>query len=806
MKAKTLPLPVETRQRINQRVKTFFTDKSRPIQILSTMAAGFLMANSYILKGLAPFGVAFTAASQPSLALAAAAGSLLGYIFSFGVQGSLRYIAALLLVYSIRFSLSVFPRLKNSLLLSIGLTFVCISGTSLAISGMYGYLSGYDVAAALSEGVLAAGSAFFFARSIAAFVHYKNIYTMNSSDRACVIITLGIAVVALNGVALAGLSLGRILSIAIILLCAHNGKEAAGAIAGIVTGAAMSLVAGGEGLYFLAVTYSLGGLLAGMFSVFGKIGVASVFAVVNCLGAALSSAGGPTGGMYAAGTLTAQLYETVAAVAVFFILPASAGKMLVQFGNMDSGAADAATVKDVLLSRLHYASSALKDISSTTHQVSDKLNRLEGEPNQPIYTRACDKVCKSCRRNPSCWQLQYDDTLSALERAGAAVKQKGSVCAADLPADFTGRCVKLQPLLDNINIASTDLLNRRSARQQVSQVRSVVTDQFEGMSILLEEMAQCMGEIVDTDAKLTQRLRAYLERISLGVISVGSFQDRFGKTTIEMVIPAYKLSRLDKAELTQQLSDLSQLNLAQPVVKNQGEDLLLLFTEKADYGVRFGAAQLSAEDGPLCGDSYGWITAENGKAYLLLSDGMGSGSKAAVDSAMTVGLLTRLLSAGFAYDAALKMVNSALLVKSGEESLATVDITAIDLYTGKAEFLKAGAAPTFIRKGCRVGRVETMSLPAGILGGVSFEKSHITLKDQDIIVMLSDGVIASGIDWLPSEINAAVDAFYKESADEGGEMDPQKLAQRILDTAKNRRTDGHQDDMTVTVALLERAF
>lgn len=124
-----------------------------------------------------------------------------------------------------------------------------------------------------------------------------------------------------------------------------------------------------------------------------------------------------------------------------------------------------------------------------------------------------------------------------------------------------------------------------------------------------------------------------------------------------------------------------------------------------------------------------------------------------------------------------------------------MDITAIDLYTGKAEFLKAGAAPTFIRKGCRVGRVETMSLPAGILGGVSFEKSHITLKDQDLIVMLSDGVIASGIDWLPSEINAAADA----AAADGEEIDPQQLAQRILDTAKDRRTDGHQDDMTVVV-------
>ena len=67
-----------------------------------------------------------------------------------------------------------------------------------------------------------------------------------------------------------------------------------------------------------------------------------------------------------------------------------------------------------------------------------------------------------------------------------------------------------------------------------------------------------------------------------------------------------------------------------------------------------------------------------------------------------------------------------------------------------------------------MGRVETMSLPAGILGGVSFEKSHITLKDQDLIVMLSDGVIASGIDWLPSEINAAADA----AAADGEESTP----------------------------------
>lgn len=55
---------------------------------------------------------------------------------------------------------------------------------------------------------------------------------------------------------------------------------------------------------------------------------------------------------------------------------------------------------------------------------------------------------------------------------------------------------------------------------------------------------------------------------------------------------------------------------------------------------------------------------------------MGSGTAAAVDSNMTVSLIVKLIEAGVDYTAALKIVNSALLVKSGEESLSTVDIAA----------------------------------------------------------------------------------------------------------------------------------
>lgn len=220
----------------------------------------------------------------------------------------------------------------------------------------------------------------------------------------------------------------------------------------------------------------------------------------------------------------------------------------------------------------------------------------------------------------------------------------------------------------------------------------------------------------------------------------------------------------------------------------------MTFTEKAVYTVKWGATQLGSSCSRLCGDSYSYVDGRGGRVNVILSDGMGSGGAAAVDSTMTSELLARLIEAGVSLDASLKLVNSALLVKSGDESLATIDITGVDLYTGKAEFYKAGAAPTFLRKSGKGGYVESSSLPVGILGGVNFEKNAVTLRDGDVIVMVSDGAVAGGYEWLVSDLE-----HY------GGD-DPKELSEQLADEARRRRTDGHEDDITVIVLMLERGI
>jgi stage II sporulation protein E len=160
---------------------------------------------------------------------------------------------------------------------------------------------------------------------------------------------------------------------------------------------------------------------------------------------------------------------------------------------------------------------------------------------------------------------------------------------------------------------------------------------------------------------------------------------------------------------------------------------------------------------------------------------------------MAAGLMSRLIKAGFDFDAALKILNSAMLFKSTDESLATLDIVSVDLFTGKTELLKAGAAPTIVRRSGRAGKAQSTSLPAGILRGVTFDKAFITLKVKDIVVMLSDGAVTEGTDWITAEI----EAFGDESA--------QTLAEKICKGAKRRRTDKREDDITVLVAILQTA-
>ncbi|WP_040196074.1 SpoIIE family protein phosphatase [Candidatus Soleaferrea massiliensis] len=762
-----------------ERGAAFLKTRAKTIEALLNGVIGFIMAGSTMIGSLAPFGVAYCAASSAAGGAPAIIGALLGYIL-FSGAATMKYVAAAALVFILKL---VFKndRSQSSPVLPPVLSFISLLSVSIAIAS-FGQMSFYNTMLDAGEAFLAAGSSYFFYRTNRLLQSNQSLHALPTGDLCCLIVTVGVMICSMVSLRVGGFSVGRSVAVLLVLLCARYLHESGGAISGIIMGLTV-LLASSDSRYLFA-SYALGGLSAGIFSRFGRIGSASAFIISNGLVFVFSNA--VTGGF-------SPLFEMFAASVVFMVLPSKwTAKLRLPVRN--EAVLDTGNVKNLVLMRLAFVSNALKGIADTTRQVADKLSDINSQNIGDVYQRTTNVCCKQCGLRSYCWDKAHTSMETAFDDITRILRRNGRVDRENVPGFFSERCCKINELLELLNRNYTDFLSSETARHRVSQIRSVITDQFEGMGVMLSQLAGQFYEIKKFDQKTGLAAADIFQKYGYELSGISCFEDDYGRMTVEAAVLALDENSEDISNITLDLSDISNRIFDYPSIMPADGCCKLTFIEKTTFVMEFGMKQSVHEGYQLCGDAFECFTDSTGKAYCIISDGMGSGGQAAVDGQMTVGLLSNLLKVGFEFDAALKMVNSALLVKSEEESLATIDITEIDLYTGKTQFLKAGAAPTFVRKGGRSKKVQASSLPAGILRGVSFERETMEIGDSDIIVMVSDGVIECGEDWILAEL----DLDYHCTA--------QELADKLSEQCKKRRIDGHDDDATVVVIKIERGI
>ena len=216
------------------------------------------------------------------------------------------------------------------------------------------------------------------------------------------------------------------------------------------------------------------------------------------------------------------------------------------------------------------------------------------------------------------------------------------------------------------------------------------------------------------------------------------------------------------------------------------------FLEEPKFLLLTGTAKAVKETEKVSGDNYSFYESENGKMVAILSDGMGSGEKACRDSERVIELTERFLEAGFGKEAAIQMINGALASSGQEENMSTLDVCDMNLYTGECEFIKVGAACTYIKRGRLVDRLSAQNFPLGVFGQMEPEVMYRTLQNGDYVIMLSDGVLDAlsqgiGEDVLPEII---------------GKMDynnPNEIANQILTYCLTQSKGQIRDDMTVLV-------
>lgn len=755
------------------------------ITVLASFFSGLLCSRGLVFGRYAPFGVAAVAAVPGEGMWAAVFGAFFGYLLPSPVYVSVRYSAALVAAAAIRWSLSELKNVNTHPMYAPLVTFLPLLLTGVTMVLLSGSVT-YTAALYLAESFLGAGVAYFLRRTsnllsgLSGDGKSKSGGLYDSGDVAALAVTTGVLVLAFSEVTVAGVSLGRICMLLMILYCARVGGISGGTVAGVTAGAVQGLST--AGLSYLSGAYGLGGLMAGVFSPMGKVCTAVAFIISHGV-ASLQ-----------AGTGNSQIFtgalEVAAATVIYMVLPRSR-RLSDLFGvrkdNLSGGA-----IRDNIVLRLHSASEALSNVYASVDEISQKLSGICAPSMQEVYSRSAESICSGCPMSAVCWRKHKEDTQDAFAGLSRTLKEKGKTTEEDFPQEFAQRCKRLGEMKDEINKNYARYLLKEAAELRAAQVRDAAQQHFKTTAGILDEMATEFSQYQRFDEEAAQRVEDILRDNGVVPIEVCCRLDRFDRMTVEAEIRRERQKRLNRSVFTKEVSAACGRVFSPPCVSSHEESCRIQMCQRPAFEVNRGFSQTCAGGGAFCGDSASVFFDGLGRLIAVLSDGMGTGGRAAVDGAMTCAMAESLLKAGVGFDSMLDTVNSALIAKSGDESLATLDVTSVDLFTGKTEFRKAGASSTIVRRGKYIDVLEGSSVPAGILPEVEFIKTERELHTGDVIVMISDGVAVTGTGWV-SDLVLNWDQ----------EENPNLLAEHITEEAGKRRSDGHEDDVTALVLVVE---
>lgn len=453
-----------------------------------------------------------------------------------------------------------------------------------------------------------------------------------------------------------------------------------------------------------------------------------------------------------------------------------------------SGAFSDKGVAAMIHERLNFAADAIAGIGTGIAAAAEVLDKKYSQSASitEIADKAADRVCRSCPSSMTCWGAKYELFHKEFTRLVIQLRTGFELTEFSLSPECSELCVDPNGVVKAISREYSRYVSAMADERRVRELRRIYTDQLSGVRDILRDMGSLNTQLLSVyrDRPAEERAERVLKENGVEKPQAFVMQDKNGKLRVE----AYGETepRVTREYLGTLLARAIGCELELPEVGGSKERFRILAAERTRLSAKVGAYQLAFGENRVCGDCYDCFTAADGSLYVILSDGMGTGSRARVDSAMACSVLSKLLKSGVALSAALETVNTVLMVKSADESFATLDICKIDLNTGECAVYKAGAATTYIKSSDRLIRASLSSPPAGTGGKLTVPAQKFSVRKGDVIVMMTDGA-APDEQWLSRELSKP--------------SDPDALSERIAKAARAAE-NGRGDDISVVAVTV----
>ncbi len=673
--------------------------------------------------------------------------------------------------------------------------------------------------------------------SICAFIFYKifvnsiTVLTSIGEKKAYSIeevmgtsLLLAIAITSLQDLTIFGFSVRNVLCILIVLIMGWKNGILVGASTGIIIGSVLGIIADGEPT--LIATYAISGMTSGIFSKFGKIGVILGFIIGNIILTYVGNGNIESIIMFqeiliaALGLLAVPKNIKINIQEMYpntLLLPETIGRKLEE--NKDT------------IYKLNSMSETISQIARTYKEaaatiVDDKELKKQEIENLKIFQKELENGLEGLEEN-----ILFDDLYFTEEKGGNNIVQdifellinKEEIKKRELLEIFANHNnyilgYEIDEMNEDVEKDVMQIVKVINDAYRVSKLnfiwkkkldenKKVVSNQLEEVSKAIGNLA---GEIeveeqIDEFELQKEQIKALLEEKEINIKGINMKQSKTGRIQVTLytdtcenvdtpVCDIKKMSRVIEKILGQNVSLQKQncgLRLNKPICS-------YTFISEDKQKITIGVAKATKSGSAISGDTSVQTRLQDGKYLLAISDGMGSGEKARKNSKMAIGMLEKLLSSGFDKDTSLRLINSTLNMAGDEEMYSTLDISILDLYAQKLEFIKNGACPTFIKNKKNVQILKSISLPTGIINDIDLVVYDKDLQDGDIIVMCSDGIVESSTNYSNKEL------WIQFLLEEIETEDSQKIADIILQEAIDNCYGMAKDDMTVMVAKISK--
>jgi len=594
-------------------------------------------------------------------------------------------------------------------------------------------------------------------------------------------VILAVVLTLFSKVSILNFSISNVLLVVLIITIAWKNDWVVGTSCGVILGLVYSIITGESTL--IITTCGFTGLIAGILSRYGKIPVVLAFAAGNI---ALSY-------LYTSDfELWAKLAEIIVASGVIVALPKKAILKLEKIFNTSNslpvGYENQLGPASEMKSRLGAMSDVFDNLAHITTPVSEETMQETFDVVKKYLVDHKKNECISCKNKYECLPDEEIETVAT--HISRRLEENKILTREMLPVE----CDLADEMLNDIIEMYNNIKLMRIIRAKENEMNTKLAEEYKVVSKLLKKISkQTTPKLDNVTNEKQNRIREELKFLGYVVYEDTFYQDE-RDVSYEFITDILVDMEKAKQDIMRTVSNIVGVKMSIKMILNSSktEKSRIKLVPSSKYIVNAVVKQIKKIDSQQNGDSYIVTEFKDNNKIIAISDGMGSGEKSKELSLSVINMLEGLSATGINKNDILNITNRILKTRENGTMAATLDMCLLNEKKDKLEFVKLGAAPSFVVVDGIVEQVDIKSDSIGIMDEVASIEYEHKLKRNMYVVMMSDGAIGDITEKLLQDIVDEMQENITESL----------LMEKIMDNVINAQNKLILDDITIIVAKI----